>query len=434
MDEKKIPYPDIRGRRRVSPEELHRGSVVAFEYKGDYSSPRTGIIVMEDYSMMQAALNLYEEEGRIWVMDIIPDDISLFEANEEEKLWGYSYFLSNEYELGCIDNSVDPFIFFIDHECPRKDDDYIRARFCQDVLTHMPKMLERSQWNKLKEALTARLSQIGGLQFNRHQAEYYCFLLGILMIADYSKDEENRLFTTNLFIQKWGQFSWMYGIVLGRVIGSRLHNFTSVVNQVGNNNRKYYLHLYLPLVEYYFDKIIEYNDDKPEKLRQAIIKAKKIEELEEQRTNLDDLFGILFPKHLQEIMSSSRPARTIEKMRKEMEAKDKRIKELEDAVDDITNKYKNVLEQLTNAVNDVETDKISADDLTAAFLRFPAELALSFFGSMSTLLVSNSTWQKYAPTIQEKILAKQYEPDAKVINVQGNYNDIHNNGTVNNKG
>ena len=226
----------------------------------------------------------------------------------------------------------------------------------------------------------------------------------------------------------------MYGIVLGRVIGSRLHNFTSVVNQVGNNNRKYYLHLYLPLVEYYFDKIIEYNDDKPEKLRQAIIKAKKIEELEEQRTNLDDLFGILFPKHLQEIMSSSRPARTIEKMRKEMEAKDKRIKELEDAVDDITNKYKNVLEQLTNAVNDVETDKISADDLTAAFLRFPTELALSFFGSMSTLLVSNSTWQKYAPTIQEKILAKQYEPDAKVINVQGNYNDIHNNGTVNNKG
>lgn len=388
---------------------------------------------MEDYTMMQAAFNLYEEEGRIWMMDIIPDNISLFEANEEEKLWGYSYFLSNGYERGCIDISVDSFCFFIDHECPRKDDDYIRARFCQDFLTYVPKMLERSQWNKLKEVLTARLSQIGGLQFNRFQAEYYCFLIGILMIADYSKDEETRSFTTQKFIQEWGQFSWMYGIGLGRVIGSRLHNFTGVVNQVGNNNRKYYLHLYLPLVEYYFDKIIKYNDDKPEKLQQAINKAKEIETLEEQRTDLDSLFGILFPKHLQEILSSSRPARTIAKMRKEMEAKEQRIKELEDAVDDLSHRYDEVLTQLTTAVKDVESDRISANDLTAAFLRFPTELALSFFGSMSTLLVSNPTWQKYAPTIQEKILAKQNEPEAKVVNVQGNYNDIHDNGTVNNK-
>ena len=26
------------------------------------------------------------------------------------------------------------------------------------------------------------------------------------------------------------------------------------------------------------------------------------------------------------------------------------------------------------------------------------------------------------------------QPEAKVMNVQGDYNDIHNNGTVNNKG
>lgn len=428
-------YPDVRFRRRVFHEELHRGSVVAFEYKDNCSSSRTGIIVMEDGRMMTAALNLYEVEGRVWVMDGIPDDISLFEANEEEKLWGYSYFLSYEYGVGGMDVNVDSFISFIDHECPQKDNDYHRMHFCREFLTYVPRMIDRPQWSKLKEALTAKLSQTGGLQFNRYQAEYSCFLIGILMIADYSKDEESRLITTKLFIQEWDQFSWMYGIGIGRVIGSRLHNFTSVVNQVGNNNRKYYLHLYLPLIEYYFDKIIEYNDDKPEKLRQAINKAKKIEELEEQRTDLDSLFGILFPKHLQEIMSSSRPARTIARMRKEMEAKEQRIKELEDAVDDITNKYKNVLEQLTNAVTDVETDKISADDLTAAFLRFPPELALSFFGSMSTLLASNPTWQKYSPVIQDLILAKLNEKEQKqdkmieevkkVVNKPATQNNYH---------
>ena len=428
-----MAFPDVTFRRRVFVEELQRGSVVAFKYEDKYSSARTGIIVMEDRTMMMAALNLYEEEGRVWVMDELPDNISLFEANEEEKLWGYSNFLSFSYGEDCFDRNIASFCSFIDQECPRKDDDYIRASFCKDFLTYVPKMTDCSHWKELKDALTARLSQIGGLQFNRHQAEYYCFLIGILMIADYSRDEETRLFETQLFIKEWGQFSWMYGMGLGRVIGSRLHNFTSVVNQVGINDRKYYLHLYLPLVEYYFDKIIKYNDDKPEKLRQAIKKAKEIETLEEQRTDLDLLFGILFPKHLQEIMSSSRPARTIAKMRKEMEAKEHRIKELETAVDDLSHRYDEVLAQLTTAVRDVESDRISADDLTAAFLRFPTELALSFFGSMSTLLASNPTWQKFAPTIQEQILAKRNEPEAKVVNVQGNYNDIHDNGTVNNK-
>ena len=409
MDEKKMPFPDVTFRSRVYPIELHRGSVVAFLYKEPYSSPRTGVIVMEDRSMMMAALNLYEEEGRIWVMDKLPDNILLFEANEEEKLWGYHYFLSWGSEQNSIDNNEDFFVDFIDYECPQKEGDYGRERFCNDILTYVPRLTERSQWKKIKDSLTKKLSHIGGLQFNRFQAEYYCFLIGILMIAEYSKDEEIRLDRTKLFKKEWDQFSWMYGIGIGRVIGSGLHNFTAVVNQTGHNNRKYYLHLYLPLVEYYFDKIIEYNDDKPEKLRLAINKAKKTEELEEQKTDLDDLFGILFPKHLKEIMSSSRPARTFAKMRKEMEAKEQRIKELEDAVDDLSHRYDEVLAQLTCAVNDVGSDKISADDLTAAFLRFPTVLALSFFGSMSTLLASNPTWQKYAPAIEEKILAQQKE-------------------------
>jgi len=397
-----IAYPEVTGRSRVYPNELHRGSVVAFETL--VITPRTGIIVMEDSRTMLAALNLYEEEGRIWVIDELPDDIFLYEATEEEKIWGYHQLLT--IESGYSDLDGDFFISFINHECPHNEEDYYRMRFCKDILTYVPKMTERSQWKKIKNALTKNLSQIGGLQFNRYQAEFYCFLIGILMIADYSKNEQARLIRTKLFIKEWEQFSWMYGIGLGRVIGSRLNNFASVVNQTGNNNRKYYIHLYLPLVEHYFNKIIEYNDDKPDKLRRAIEKVKKIEELEEQKTDLDELFGILFPKHLQDIMSSSRPARTIAKMRREMEAKEKRIKELEDAVDDLSHRYDEVLAQLTSAVNDVESDKISADELISAFLRFPTELALTLFGNMSALLAMNPTWQKYAPLINEQILGK----------------------------
>jgi len=93
-------------------------------------------------------------------------------------------------------------------------------------------------------------------------------------------------------------------------------------------------------------------------------------------------------------------------MRREMEAKEKQIKELEDAVDDLSHRYDEVLAQLTSAVNDVESDKISADELISAFLRFPTELALTLFGNMSALLAMNPTWQKYAPLINEQILGK----------------------------
>ena len=405
MEEYSLAYPNVHYRRRVAPYELYRGCVVAFRYWGLEAQARTGVIIMEDQNMMLAAVNLYKEEGRIWVMDQIPDDIELFEASSDETKWGYEYFLDSLCHQPDAWKDENSYISFIDHESPQDDEEYKCAKFCMNFLSCVPRMLERTKWDKLKKLLTNALQQSGGLQFNRFRAEYYCFLIGVLMIAEHEETESGCLAQTDLFMEKWDQFSWMYGLGIGRVLGSRLHNFTSVINQTNLNKRKHYLHLYLPLAECYFDKIIAYNDDKPDKLRNAIDKAKRTEELEEQKTDLDQLFGILFPKHFQDIMSAVRPAATIAKMQQEMAAKEQRIKELENAVDDMTNRYNKVLEQLTDAVNAVESERISADELTAAFLRFPPELAFSFFGSMSTLLAMNPIWQKYAPIIQGKIFA-----------------------------
>ena len=176
----------------------------------------------------------------------------------------------------------------------------------------------------------------------------------------------------------------------------------------------HYLHLYLPLVENNIDKICRYNNaENKYRLQEAIRKMRDVEALHEQKTDLDDLYHILFPKHFVYAMSSSRPAATIAGLKEEVAAKEMRIKELENAVDDLTNRYNKVLGQLAEAVKDLEADKITSDDLEAAFLRFPAELALTFFGNMSTLFALNPTWQKYAPQIQSKILAKQKEQQDK---------------------
>lgn len=408
-----LSFPNVWGRSKVYRHELHRGSVVAFKY-WDMNRPRTGIIVMDNRTMMLVAINLYDEnEDGAWYMDELPDKIELYEPEKDEKIWGFKLFLEEEYSKRRGYEGQNPYIAFINHESQRRNDTYDADWFCKDFLSHVPYILERSEWEPLKQQLWQAIQQSGGLQFNRFRTENYCYLIGVLMIAEtWSNDFADEL-KLELFKREWDQFSWMYGMAIGRVIGTALNNFTAVVNQVGQNNRKHYLHLYLPLVENNIEKICNYKRDNRYKLEEAIRKAREKEALEEQKPDLDELYHILFPKHFVLAMANSRPAATIADLKEKLAERDQIIKKLQTDIDDVSRKYNAVLEQLKNAVNDVENDRISGEDLTNSFLMFPTDLALSYFGTMSTLLALNPTWQKYAPQIHKQILAKAQEQQDK---------------------
>jgi len=379
---------------------------------------------------MMVAVNLYKETGRMWYSAELPDNICLYEANEAETIWGLNYFLYHEqcfyeeYLESCrecgwpIDENAVPqasgtqhlILDFIDKECSsREEGEWATGQLCRNMLMHAPDIIDEGEWDGLKNMVKQHVTKSCGLQFNRHRTEYYCYLLGVLMIASHDTDAYSRKHRIALFNENWNQLSWMYGIAIGRVLGTALHNFTAVIKQAGQNDRKHYLHLYLPLAERYIGKICSYGSDKRDRLQDAISKMKEVEEREEQRTDLDGLYAILFPKYITDALFASRPAGTIAELKDEMSAKDRRITELEKDIDDITGQYNKVLSQLAEAVGDVDTDKISAEELIEAFLRFQTDLALSIFGSMSTLLAQNATWQKYAPTIQQRILDKQRE-------------------------
>jgi hypothetical protein len=53
--------------------------------------------------------------------------------------------------------------------------------------------------------------------------------------------------------------------------------------------------------------------------------------------------------------------------------------------------------------------KFSMKDLASSFMKFPTKIALGMFGGVSTLLAWHPEWQKTAPEIEEKILAKEKE-------------------------
>jgi hypothetical protein len=365
---------------------------------------------MRDNKTMLTAVNLYDKnENGSLCKDELPDMIELFETKKEEKIWGYKFFLEHEYSECQEYKRQNPFIAFINNESPQEDCYPDKDRFCRDFLSYVPYILDQSEWEPLKQLLWQTIQQSSGLQFNRFRTEYYCFLIGALMIAETWSHDSSDDEKMDLLKSYWDQFSWMYGMAIGRVIGSAFNNFTAVINLVGQSFRKPFLHLYLPLVENNIDKICRYKSENRLKLENAIRKARGIEALVEQRFDLDELYQILFPKHFVLAMADSRPAATIADLKQKLADRDRIITKLQADIDDVSRQYNAVLEQLKNAVNDVENDRISGEDLTKSFLMFPADLALSYFGTMSTLLALNHTWQKYAPQIHQQILAKQKE-------------------------
>ena len=278
----------------------------------------------------------------------------------------------------------------------------------------MKVMLERdfkTDWNLVYETLKNKLAktQQSG---NYKLCEMHCILMGITMIelSDHSREKKNELF--GLLRMNWGFLKYMYSVLIHYIVGMGFDNFAALANSACNlKSSRPYMHLFYKAFKAKFDTLCPKGLTDP--YSGESIRAQAERHLERMETiikstpksdNLNELCGILFPKVMEDVLKQSRP---------------KTYEELEVAVDDLTNRYNKVLAQLANAVKDVESDKISAEDLTEAFLRFPPQLALSFFGSVSTLLAQNPTWQKCAPHIQERILAKQDEP--RMMTVAGDY-------------
>lgn len=268
----------------------------------------------------------------------------------------------------------------------------------------------KPDWNAIYEELKNKLAKARSFgNFKTH--EMYCLVMGITMIERTKLARERKDELVGLMRRHWQFIKYMYSVLIHYIVGLKVENFAAVASSACKKSSYPFMHWFYKAFNENFDVLcpeglIDTHSGKSVR-EQALVHRKKMEDIiktTKPSNDLDELFAILFPKAIEEVIKQSRP---------------KTYEELEAAVDDLSNRYNMVLEQLTSAVNDVETDKISADDLTAAFLRFPADLALGLFGSVSTLLAQNPTWQKYAGKIQQQILIKREE--SRMVQVAGDY-------------
>ncbi len=409
-----LSYPNITHRKRIMSYSLYHGRVVAFRTWQD-GKARTGIIVMESSDWMMAAVNLYEEEGRIWYSDELPKEIELYEADEEETIWGLACYLDYNYTNNEEHKGLHPFIAFINSECPKGYNNSFQAMsFCQEMLTRVPDLIDKSEWANLKKIVSQHVIQTSGLQYDRFRIEYYCFLIGVLMIAEHEQDIHRRKEKIQLLRKNWEQFSWMYGIGIGRVLGSRLHNFTAVINQTVQNRRKHYLHLYLPLAEHFIDKICKYNDDKREKLQDTINKAKIIEAREKQETDLDELYGILFPKRSLEALSSNRPAGTIVEMREKIVAQEQKISSLESRLTTSISDFNRRYEALLHNFQALVKVSITFDEIKKGLGELSRMTAEGVLEKLSITLADNKRFMEELPKLREFV--KSNEKSSEIHN------------------
>ena len=319
-----------------------------------------------DTHLKNALLKSIEREGRYAGRDF--DDIDLVKCAEE---WAVHLMADNH----------EPRYFFM----------LMQAILMRDC---------KPDWNAVYEELKKKLANARNFgNFKTH--EMYCLLMGVTMIERAALSREKKDELEMLMRRHWQFIKYMYSVLIHYIVGLKVENFAAVANSACKKSSYPFMHWFYKAFNENFDALcpeglIDPHSGKSVR-EQALAHKKKMEDIiksTKPSPDLDELFAILFPKVIKDVMKQARP---------------KTYEELEADIDDLTTRYNKVLSQLTNAVRDVENDKISPEDLMSAFLRLPTELALSYFGTMSILLALNPTWQKYAPQIQEQILAKQKE-------------------------
>lgn len=419
-----LPLPDVTYRRPFYSEPT-RGDVVAFG-KETSMGLRTGILVLESSSWFIAAVNLYEDEDYIWQQDQMPNDIALYEATDEEKEWGQRFFFEHEYTN--VSSEKHPVIAFVEGECPKviRKNEWRRWKFCMEILAQLPKWgyvtSDKDFIGEIwKEAVKGANE---GLSFNPHRAELYCFLIAIMMIKQQC-DEPLCEHNIQLLYEEWDHFAWMYSMVVGRLIGTDLKTFTSMVNTLDNNKRGPYIHLYLSLIEGNVDKICKYSSiEKQYKLVAAINKMRLTEERHEQADNLDLLFGILFPKHFRKMMNESRPASTIREMKEELAKKDEQICHWKKTAEDLTEQ----VNQLTEGMKVRVEESLSMEDVSTAILAMSLDIAKIVFSNLDFKLRKNEVWRNGRDLLLDKLEEKEMATNGTSV---GTNNGIVAGGNLN---
>lgn len=258
-----------------------------------------------------------------------------------------------------------------------------------------------TNWQELAEKLKSDL----------HQAEVYSdykigelmsFLHGVTMLMNTSWDDRKKMETFNLLCDNWDFLKHFYSVMIRRVIGCRLANFSAVANLIAQQPIFHqYIHIFYCVLCYRQDSL-NLSRKQLKTLEGQMDRIYNIMDQTKPSDALNELCDTLFPEDFQRMLDEYRPE-TREQVEKERNRLKYEVGLLTDQMAEMATKLKNALER-----------SVPIDYIESQLLRLPPGAALDLCSKLTLMLSDNDAWMNSMPSIKEKILQKKEEQDRQL--------------------
>lgn len=258
-----------------------------------------------------------------------------------------------------------------------------------------------TNWHQLTETLKNDLHE-AEVYSDYKTGELIAFLHGVAMLMSTSWDDVKKMDLFDLLCNNWEFLKHFYSVMIRRVIGCRLPNFSAVANLLVQQTKyHHYIHIFYCAL-CYRESTLNLGKSQKKSLEKQMNRIHNIIDNTIPSDDLNELCDTLFPEDFQRMLDEFRPE-TREQVERERNKLRYEVGLLTDQMTAMANRLKEALE---NSVPIPEIEK--------QLLRLTPGAALDLCGKMTLMLSDNKAWMTSMPEIKEKILKKKEEQDHKL--------------------
>ena len=259
----------------------------------------------------------------------------------------------------------------------------------------------QTDWQQLTETLKSDLHQ-AEVYSDYKTGELMAFLHGVTMLMNTSWDDRKKMESFDLLCDNWDFLKHFYSVMIRRVIGCKLANFSAVANLVTQQPQYHqYIHIFYCVLCYRQDSL-NLSKKQLKTLEGKIERISNIMDETKPSDALNELCDTLFPEDFQRMLDEYRPE-TREQVERERNRLRYEVGLLTDQMAEMAEKLKNALER-----------SVPIDYIESQLLRLSPGTALDLCSRMTLMLSDNAAWMSSMPQIKEKIMQKKEEQDRQM--------------------
>lgn len=261
-----------------------------------------------------------------------------------------------------------------------------------------------TNWQELSETLKEYLFE-AEVYSDYKTCEIMSFLHGTVMLMNTPWDAAKKMEDYDLLCENWEFLKHFYSVMIRRVIGCRLPNFSAVANLVAQQPKYHqYIHIFYCALCYRQDSL-NLTRKQLKTLEGQMERIQNIMSNTKPSDALNELCDTLFPEDFQRMLEENRPE-TREQIEKERNRLKLQVGVLTEKMTEMANDLKRALE-----------NSVPIEEIEAQLLRLLPGAALDLCAKLTLMLSDNKAWMTSMPDIKKKILLKKEEQERQLAEV-----------------